>query len=86
MPVLPVKILAPAGFDPIEYGRTGQVAQGELLEIGSGIIPSHGIDKNEVRTCETCHGPEGDFDFGSLGYDEEKASGLSAKKPPADVE
>jgi len=78
VPLLPIKILAPAGFDPANYARTGQVGEGDLLEIETSLIPSHGIIKEDVRTCVTCHGAEGDFDFASLGYDEEKANGLSA--------
>ena len=82
VPILPVTILAPAGFDPTAYAQTGQVDEGELLEIGTSITPSHGIDKSEVRTCVSCHGPESDFDFESLGYGED--NGLSTSRPPAD--
>jgi cytochrome b subunit of formate dehydrogenase len=84
VPFLPVTILAPTGFDPINYAQTGQVDEGELLETETGLIPSHGIDKAEVRTCVSCHGPESTFDFGSLGYGEE--NGLSTSKPVVEAE
>ena len=81
VPVQSVTILAPAEFDPADFARTSQV-DGEIQETTTTIIANHGMSKTGVRTCATCHGPEGDFDFASLGYDEEQTDNLSAKPSP----
>ncbi len=68
VPIQPVKILAPAEFDPADYALIGQ-ADGALVETNISLIPSHGVSKANVRTCVTCHGRESDFDFESLGLE-----------------
>ncbi len=77
VPVVDVTVLAPENLDPVEFANTGQ-AVGEALEIDLQIVPSHGVNMEQTRTCATCHGPEADFDFAALGYPAERASQLSA--------
>lgn len=78
VPVIPVIVRAPAGFDPLDFAVTGNAA-GQLQEIPVQVVPSHGIAKESARTCDTCHGPDGTFDFAALGYTQEAADQLSAK-------
>lgn len=76
VPELPTTVLRPEDFDPIEFAETGSIS-GEVEEYSLDIVLSHGLSLEAVRTCDTCHGPEGDFDFSSLGYDEEQVDRLS---------
>jgi cytochrome b subunit of formate dehydrogenase len=78
VPVQSVTILAPAGLEPAEYASSGE-GSGSAQETTLTIIANHGMSKENVRTCATCHGPEGDFDFASLGYDEAQADNLSVR-------
>jgi hypothetical protein len=85
VPVRPVTILAPQGFDPSLFALTGDgQGNGSSREISAQLTLAHDITKEGARTCANCHGPEGDFDFAGLGYDEEKVSNLSLK--PAEAE
>ncbi len=83
VPVIPTTLLAPAEFDPAAFALTGK-ADGAIQETTINITASHGVTRQGVRTCDTCHGPNGDFDFAGLGYTEEQADSLSAK--PAETE
>ena len=83
VPLVPAKILASADFDPVDYAVTGD-ASNSNGETAVMVSPGHGVIKEGARTCETCHGPEANFDFGALGFDEEQVDRLSAK--PAEPE
>ncbi len=78
VPVVPLTVRAPAGLDPVTFARSGQ-ADGTIEDTVVNIIASHGVVKDGARTCDTCHGPAGDFDFASLGYDQAQVENLSAK-------
>lgn len=77
VPVIAVNVLAPKNLDPVKFAATGETS-GDAEETTLQIIPSHGVNLENTRTCATCHGPESDFDFVSLGYSEEQADQLSA--------
>jgi cytochrome b subunit of formate dehydrogenase len=84
VPILNITVLAPAQPDPIQFAQTSTFT-GDVQETVVSIVPSHGVQKDSARTCDTCHGPEGQFDFLSLGYAEEEADNLSAR-PPVETE
>ncbi len=84
VPLIPARITAPASFNPVDYARTGAVNGSGAVHVAI-IVPSHGVTLDNARTCDTCHGPDADFDFVSLGYSEEEADALSAR-PPAESE
>jgi len=84
MPVLNITVLSPPQLDPVQFAQTSTVT-GDVQETVVSIVPSHGVQKGNARTCDTCHGPEGNFDFLSLGYAEEAVDNLSAK-PPVETE
>jgi cytochrome b subunit of formate dehydrogenase len=83
VPILPVTVRAPEDFSPAAFALTGK-AEGTMAETTINTIPSHGVTRDSVRTCASCHGPAGDFDFASLGYEETQADNLSAR--PAEPE
>ncbi len=80
VPVISGTIRAPQPFNPFEFAESGKV-DGSLTETAIRIVPSHGITKDDARTCAGCHGPESDFDFAALGYPPELASQLSLVQP-----
>jgi len=67
VPVVPVTVQTPRNFDPVAFTQDG-VVSGSTDATTSEFVPSHEIKRGEARTCATCHGPEGDFDFSGLGY------------------
>ena len=85
MPVIPLTIQAPSSFNPLQFALTGE-AEGTVKDTIIDIVPGHGLTKENARTCDTCHGPDGDFDYISLGYSEEQADNLSAKPAPPATE
>ena len=80
VPVISGTIFAPQPFNPVEFANSGK-AEGTLTETAIRIVPSHGITKDDARTCANCHGPDSDFDFAALGYPAERAAGLSLAQP-----
>lgn len=77
VPVIPVTILTPNNFDPVDFAATGNGGSG--METVTQIVPGHNVTK-EARTCGTCHGPEGTFDFTALGFNEEAGLSMAAAK------
>jgi len=67
VPIIFATILAPDNFDPAVFAISGQVA-GPLTEYQIRAEQSHGITKNNVRTCNDCHGRNKDFNLW-LGVD-----------------
>ncbi len=86
VPVVPITLLAPANLDPVVFAQNGST-DGPNQETSVYITSSHGITKDKARTCDTCHGPDGSFDFAGLGYSEEQVDNLLAKPaPPPETE
>jgi len=80
VPVSSLTIQAAEGFDPLAFSHTGaDKGSAAAVELTSQLIPSHKVIK-EGPACGDCHGPEANFDFFSLGYDEETANKLSLKE------
>jgi hypothetical protein len=79
IPITALTILAPKDFDPVDYAVTGQVTGQLEKALEEQVVVNHGVTIDEVRTCDSCHGPDSTFDFVSLGYSEERADQLSIK-------
>jgi cytochrome b subunit of formate dehydrogenase len=67
VPVIPVTVQAPRNFDPLAFAEDG-VASGSTDDTPFEFVPSHGVMRGVARTCDSCHGPESNFDFSKLGY------------------
>jgi len=67
VPINRVAVQVPRNFDPVAFAQDGVVGGSTDTTIVE-IVPSHEIKRGEARTCETCHGPESNFDFSGLGY------------------
>ncbi len=79
VPITTLTVLAPPEFDPAEYAASGKFSGQPEEAMVKQMILSHGVSKENVRTCATCHGPDATFDFASLGYDEEQVDQFSVK-------
>jgi len=66
VPVDLVTVQAPRNFDPVAFASDGEAGESPQ-ETTIKFVPSHGITRDSARTCDTCHGPESDFDFSKLG-------------------
>jgi cytochrome b subunit of formate dehydrogenase len=77
-PLVPATVYGPADLNPATFALDGK-ASSATEEITANMIASHGIFGDGARTCDSCHGPESDFDFVSLGYEAEQADKLSAR-------
>jgi cytochrome b subunit of formate dehydrogenase len=80
VPVVPVTVQAPRNFDPAAFAQDGAVS-GSTEATRLEFVPSHGMMRGSARTCDSCHGPESDFDFSGLGYGGEGMSLQSTEAP-----
>jgi hypothetical protein len=80
VPVVSVKAQVPRNFDPAVFARDG-VVSGSTDTTILEFVPSHSMMRGSARTCDTCHGPESDFDFSGLGYGGEGLSLQSTEQP-----
>ncbi len=83
VPTLSLMMTVPQEFDPVAFAQTGSL-DGETEETNTTMIANHGLSRENVRTCASCHGPEGDFDFAGLGFSEEQVDNLSARTAEAE--
>ncbi len=84
VPVISGTIRAPQPFNPFEFAADGKIS-GSFTETAIRIVPSHGITKDDARTCANCHGPESDFNFAALGYSPDRADQLSLAQPETET-
>jgi len=78
VPIRLITLRAPEDLEPAPFAATGQ-AGGSTTETVLEIVPSHGVTMRGARTCDTCHGPNSNFNFASLGYSQEQIDQLTTR-------